>query len=39
VLVTYMGGQRLRLVTHYGIERGAAEEAVERIRAEASALT
>jgi threonine aldolase len=39
VLVTSMGGQRLRLVTHYGIERADIEEAVERIRAAASALT
>jgi len=39
VLVTYMGGQRLRLVTHYGIERADMEEAVQRIRAAASTLT
>jgi threonine aldolase len=39
VLVTYMGGQRLRLVTHYGIERADIEEAVPRIRAAASVVT
>ncbi len=39
VLVTYMGGQRLRLVTHYGIERADVEEAAQRIRAAASAST
>jgi threonine aldolase len=39
VLVIYMGGQRLRLVTHYGIERADVEEAVERMRAAASVLT
>jgi threonine aldolase len=39
VLVTYMGGQRLRLVTHYGIERADMEEAVQRIRAAVSTLT
>jgi threonine aldolase len=39
VLVTYMGGQRLRLVTHYGIERGDIEEAVQRVRAAASVVT
>jgi len=35
-LATYMGGQRLRLVTHYGIERADIEEAAQRIRAVAS---
>jgi hypothetical protein len=39
VLMTYMGGQRLRLVTHYGIERADIEEAVQRVQAVASALT
>jgi threonine aldolase len=39
VLVTYMGGQRLRLVTHYGIERADIEEAVQRVRAAASVVT
>jgi threonine aldolase len=39
VLVTYMGGQRLRFVTHYGIERADIEEAIQRVRAAASALT
>jgi len=39
VLATYMGGQRLRLVTHYGIERADIEEAVQRVRAAAGALT
>jgi threonine aldolase len=39
VLVTYMGGQRLRLVTHYGIEQADIEEAVERIQTAAAVLT
>jgi threonine aldolase len=39
ILVTYMGGQRLRLVTHYGIERADVEGAVQRMRGLASALT
>jgi threonine aldolase len=39
VLVTYMGGQRLRFVTHYGIEHADIEEAIQRVRAAASALT
>lgn len=39
VLVTYMGGQRLRLVTRYGIQRADVEEAAERIRAAAATLT
>jgi threonine aldolase len=39
VLATYMGGQRLRLVTHYGIESADIEEAVQRIRAVASVVT
>ncbi len=39
VLGVYMGGQMLRFVTHYGIEREDVEEAAERVRAAASALT
>jgi threonine aldolase len=39
VLVTYMGGQRLRLVTHYGIERADIKEAIQRIRGVAGGLT
>ncbi|MGQ9572762.1 MAG: low-specificity L-threonine aldolase [Dehalococcoidia bacterium] len=39
VLVTYMGGQRLRLVTHYGIGPADIEEAIQRIKATASVLT
>ena len=38
VLSTVTAPGRLRMVTHYGIERGDIEEALERVRHAASAL-